>query len=461
MYYSRYHLEQLKLEPSDLEPLSEDEQIQKIRLQWMSLCLQASDEHAAEQYTYYYHQLISPYYFRTTDSINRYFVRQDLRISHTTFDLSQREQIQKSYNRLLTEFSQLSTEIEKQNFVDHHVPFFNLAQSLLNNQKNFNQFLGQYLYLQKKKTLQMLITQQWRMQMIRLFGIEGLDDFQYRHALATGELRSILAKDKLCSPIRCLVGVINSLILLITTTFEFILSYHVFLRMGFFFLLSHPLAILMVQLSRISLILEMFACPTQQIIRPVCAYTQWSPQTITVLLTATALAVFYGVLYTTMLAKLTTMLPYISLAIFAYFLYFMGKQCMDMFRKSFADGLTFTATIVMLFSLQAYIGLTLNPRQTLTPPQSLSVATQWLRMFSLFSLVILLTKGPQGLAVTVDMLPLPLPNESIPEIVRDTMRLSCNTANLSHRFFNTPKDAPAISRTQIEENSRSVWCWAS
>lgn len=460
MYYSMYDLEELNLKPSDLERLSEDEQIQKIRSQWMSLCLQASDENAAQRYTRYYHHLISPYR-STTHPINSYFERQSLRISDTTFDLSQREQIQKSYNSLLAEFSQLSTEIEKQNFVDHHAPFFNLAQSLLHNQRNFDQFLGQYLYLQKKKTLQMLFVQKWRMQMIRLFGIEGLDDFQYRQALATGELRSILAKDKLCSPIKCLVGVINSLILPITTTFEFILSYHVFLRIGFFFLLSHPFAILMVQLSRISLILEMFACPTQQIIRPVCTYTQWSPQSITVLLTATALAVLYGALYTTMLAKLTTMLPYISLAIFAYFLYFMVNKCIDMFRKSFADGLVFTATIAMLFTLQAYVGLALKSGQTLTPQQLPSVATQWLRIFSLFSVVILLTKGPQGLAVTVDMLPLPVPNEPIPEIVRDTMRIRCNTANLSHRFFNTPKDAPAISRDQIEEISRSEWGWSS
>lgn len=451
MYYSRYYLEHLNLKPSDLEQLSDDEQIQKIRLQWMSLCLQAQDANAAEHYTRYYHYLISPYV--STHPINSYFERQDLTISHVTFDLSQRERIKKSYHNLLTEFSQLSTETEKQNFAHQNASFLNLAQSLIHNQSNFDKFLGQYLYLQQKKTLQTRIIQQWRMQMIRLFGIEGLDDFQYRHALATGELRSILAKDKLVSPIKLLVGVINSLILIITTTFDFILSYHISLRIGFFFLLSHPLAILMVQLPKIAQILEMLACPTNQMVRPLCDYTHWSPQSSKLLLSATAMAVLYGALYTTLLANLATLLPYISLAFFAYFVYFMGNQCLSFFKQSFEQGLIFTATIVMLFAIQAYIGLALNSTQT----QTLSLAKQWLKMFSLFSLATLLTKGPQNMAMSLDMLPLPMPNEAIPEMIRDTTQIRCNTSNLSHQFFNTPKDALAIPRSQVEENSNFIW----
>ncbi|MBP6917691.1 MAG: hypothetical protein KBB94_02100 [Legionellaceae bacterium] len=454
MYYSSNDLEQLKLKPSDLEGLSEEEKIQKIRSQWMTLCIQAKDESEAHTYTHYYHLLISNY--GSSHPINNYLEQQTVTVNHTTHDFAQREQIKKAYQDLLAEFSKLSTELEKQNFARLHANFLNLAQALEITQNSFDDFFAQYLYLQQKKTLQARIIELWRLQMIRIFGIEGLDDFQYRHALATGELRSILAKDKLFSPIKLLVALINSLILILTTSFDFILSYHPSLRIGFFFLLRHPLAILMVQLPKIAQILEMLACPTNQIIRPLCTYSRWSPQSISLLLSATTLAVLYGAFFTTMLAKLTALLPYIAWAFFAYYIYTIGKQCLAVFQQSFEAGLITTYVIIMMFIIQAYIGQALNSGQTLNSVQAPSVARQWLRMFSLFSLVTLLTKGPQNMTISLDMLPLPSPNQPIPETIRDTMHSRC-TAHLSHRFFNTPKEAPAIPRGQIEENSSSVW----
>ena len=453
MDYSIYNLGKLKLKPSDLESLSEEEKIQKIRSQWMTLCIQAKDEFEAETYTCYYHYLIPKYPNPRSHPINTYLEQQPVTVIYTTHDLAQREQIKKAYQDLLAEFSQLSTEQEKQNFALLHANFIRLAQALEITQNNFDKFFAQYLHLQQKKALQARIIEQWRLQMIRLFGIEGLDDFQYRHALATGKLRSILDKDKLFSPIKLLVAVINSLILVITTSFEFILSYHHSLRIGFFFLLRHPLAILMVQLPKIAQILEMLACPTNQIIRPLCAYSGWPPQSITLLLSAATLAVLYGAICTTMLAKLTALLPYIVLALFAYFIYAMGKQCLAYFNQSFEVGLISTATIFTMFAIQAYIGKALNSGQTLNSGQAPSVAQQWLEMFGLFSLVILSTQGPHTMTVSLDMLPLPSPNEPIPEMIRNTVQSRCNIATLSHRFFNTPKDAPAntIPRENFEQ----------
>ena len=77
--------------------------------------------------------------------------------------------------------------------------------------------------------------------------------------------------------------------------------------------------------------------------------------------------------------------------------------------------------------------------------QAPSAAQQWLSVFSLFSLVTLLTKGPQNMTISRDMLPLPTPNEPIPETIRDTVQSRCNLATLSHRFFNTPHDVQAIA----------------
>ncbi|NDH67163.1 MAG: hypothetical protein EBY22_04470 [Gammaproteobacteria bacterium] len=130
---------------------------------------------------------------------------------------------------------------------------------------------------------------------------------------------------------------------------------------------------------------------------------------------------------------------------FAYFIYAISNQCLAFFKQSFEIGLISTATIVTMFAIQTYIGQALNSGQTLNPIQTPSVAQQWLRMFSLFSLVILLTKGPQTMTISLDMLPLPSPNEPISEMIRDTVQSRCNIATLSHRFFNTPKDAPAIT----------------
>ena len=453
--YPNYFLEKLGLTSNDLDNLSETEQIQKIRLRWISLCLQAQDESQANEYTRYYHYLL-PYSNR--HAIHTYYERQSFTVHHYDLDITQREQINQAYQVLLKEWDLLLTEEDKQQFAQQHAAFLSLVSTLKENQSEFDEFFGFYLYLQQKKTLQLRIIQNWRLQMIRLFGIEGLDDFQYRHALITGELGPILANDKLYSPVKLLVAGINSLILVITLSFDFFLSYHILLRIGFFFFLSHPLAILMMQLSKIAKVLEMLACPTNQIIRPICTYTNLPPLSVSLLLSATALAIGYAALYSSFLANLTVLLPYIALTLFGFFLYSTTKLCLEYFKKSFADGIHLTATLIMLFTIQACIGLVINSGQTLTPSagQAPSNAQKWLKMGSLFSLVTLLTGGAQSMALSVDMLPIPFPNAPIPETIRDTMQPKCNIANLSHRFFNTPKDAPARSLAAVE-NERATW----
>ncbi|MCR9192087.1 MAG: hypothetical protein NXI01_05435 [Gammaproteobacteria bacterium] len=403
-----------------------------------------------ETYTNAYHRMIPTY--KPPHPIHTYFEGQYFDILHTTFDLLQREQIAKSYHNLLETFSQLPTETEKKDFAQQHATFLNLARSLQKNQKKFDTFLGQYLYLKQKETLGNRMIHQWRLQMIRLFATEGLDDFEYRHALVTGALRPILAKDKLCSPIKIAVAILNSIILAITTTLNYILSLHFLLRIGFFFLLIHPVAMLMVQLPRIAQILEMMACPINQIIRPLCTYTHWSPQIITLLLILTSLVTLYGMLYTAMLTYMSALLPYIALGIFAYILYSMGKQCMALFKESFVAGMSFILTITTIFSIRAYMGHLFNAGQH---QSDIKHTKQWLSMFGLFSMATLLTTEQQRANISLEMLPLPLPEEaSLSQTIYDVPQI--HTTNLSHRFFNTAKNARPRHKHDIEQHHHPV-----
>lgn len=304
---SFYQLEKLKLKPADIAQLPEAEQIQKIRLQWMSLCIQTNDEHAVDEYTRAYHDLISPYDFSSSD-IHRYYERNFIAVPHFYFNLLQREQIEKSYQELLSEFCRLETETDKQNFAQRHSAFLNLAQSLKGQRKEFEEFFAGYLHIMNRRfTLVYRIYYQWRLLMIRLFAIEGLDDFQYRNALATGRLKPILARDKLFSPVKLLVALVNSLLIAITISLNYVLDLHFTLRIAFSCFLFHPVAIVLIQLPKIARILEMLACPNNQILRPISAYSKLSPQTVAALLGLTVAVTLYGVMYTALLASLTTL----------------------------------------------------------------------------------------------------------------------------------------------------------
>ena len=449
-------LEKLKLKRSDLSQLSENEKLQKIRWQWMSLCLQAKNRDEVNNYTCYYHRT-----FRKTEiphSIGSYFDQKNLSIPHTMFSFSQREQIEKSYHDLLTDFSKLSTETEKQNFATNNAEFLNLAQSLIKEDREFEKFLGLQLFSQNHKTLQTQIIEKWRIQMVRLYGIEGLDDFAYRQALTSRDLGLILSKDKLFSPIRLLVGIINSLILIITTSFDFMLDYHETLRIIFNILIfAHPSAIVIVQLPQIAKILEMLACPRNQIIRPLCAYTQWAPTTVTLLLSAAALAVLYIALYTTLLTTFAAWFFYFIPKIFyAYNLYLLSELWYELickaFKTSFIHGCVTLSYMACLSILLISIKLALNTEIKSNNVQPPSVFNLFMGLYSVFSFASIWIYGSQNMPILLDRLPLSLPCQPIPETIRDTVLIKCNTANLSHRFFNTPKDAPAIPRIQISEN---------
>lgn len=448
MYLSSYFLEQLKLKKINLENLPENEQIHKIRLQWVLLCSRAKSDTDVAQYTRVYHALISPDDNTPSPFLRYHLDTHVIELPHVYFSFSQRGQIDDAYQELITEFSALETELDKQNFVTRHSAFINLAQALRRSRKEFEEFFASYLYCLYSKRLQPLknrIIYQWRTAMIRLFAREGLDDFQYRNAEATGQLRPILENGKLYSPVKLFVALVNSLLIAISVSLNYFLDLHVFLRLGFNLLLFHPVAILLVQLPIIAQILEMLACPNNQIIRPLCDYTKLSPKTVTALLGLCGLLTTYGLLYTSLFASLMSLLPYVQLIMLGYFLYSMGKLFVPFFRESPLEAISFLLYlglfIGLLVSLQGYLATTMGTGVGLQKDQS----KQLLTVLRLYSFATILTTTQQDPLTEIEMLP--AAHQAVPQSICEIVQTRYNKANLSHLFFNTLKDAEAIRST--------------
>ena len=457
MYLSTYYLEKLDLKISDLHNLSDQDKIQKICLQWMLLSANAENEADVETYTRAYHGLISP----DNDAYNpihRYYPETPAQVHVAAFSFAHREQIELSYQALIEEFSTLATEEDKQNFATRHREFIALATTIRNTRKEFEEFFAFYLQALFHKRLEPLsksIIYKWRTAMIRLFGIEGLDDFQYRNAIASGQLMPILERTKLYSPIKLLVALMNSIILPIHISLNYVLNLHPALRFGFSILAFHPLVILLIQLPKIAQILEMIACPTNQIVRPLCAYSQLSASTVISLLSGASLVLAYGFMYTSLLAQLVSLLPYLQMLMFAYFLYSVGKLCVPFFQESFHAGLTFLVvfglTFALLTSIRLYFANALNVSIIGMPKNSYQ---QWLTLLNLYSLVTLTRSHPEE--PLTQMKSLPKPSLMIPAGMSEVIKTRYNQANLSALFFNTPKNATSIRPTEANPYSHCL-----
>lgn len=449
MYFSPYYLKKLNLNETDLVNLSDEEKIQKICLQWMLLSSAAENETVVETYTNAYHELIPPYSYTFSD-IHQYYDHTNIEVHDADFSFSHREQIEIAYQALLVEFSKLETEEDKKNFATQHREFISLARTLRQTRRDFEMFFALYLhalYGKREEPLSKRIIYQWRISMIRLFGIEGLDDFQYRNALATGELMPILEKSKLYSPVKLFVALVNSIILVIQSSLNYVLDWHILLRFGFSLLSFHPIIIILIQLPKIIQILEMLACPNNQIIRPLSDYSQLSAPTVAALLLGASLLMVYAVMYTSLVAALVSLLPYLQMMMFAYFLYSIGKLSVPFFRQSTLDGLVFVITFGLMFtvvmSIKMYLANAIDATIITLPREE---SKQWLTLFGLYSMLTVMTSKPEQTQAHIKSLPKAY--RPIPENVCESIKTRYNKANLSSLFFNTPRDAQAIRPTE-------------
>ncbi|WP_218814514.1 hypothetical protein [Rickettsiella endosymbiont of Dermanyssus gallinae] len=231
-----------------------------------------------------------------------------IKFPDTAFDLFLEESIINTYQDLLCTFSQLPVH-EKQPFAQRYKQFINLAQTLEKKQTDLME-KRQTTYQEQlfDESFSQCCQRDWRKLIIILFGEEYLDDFQYRHAIATGEIRSVLTWRKLFSPIKVILVLVHSIHLALTVLrnhimhrifvpflFEVIQSAKNFTEgcadkkalalcvlkvLGFctvlyvlpattFFILCMPYFI--------SNFLYLIACPINKIIRPMAQYTNLSP----------------------------------------------------------------------------------------------------------------------------------------------------------------------------------------
>lgn len=320
MFFSADKLQQLNLLPSDLgQRSSDDDKIKFIRLTWLSLCQQAKSLDEVTKCTNAYQDLV-PDNFVSEHEISNYYTATTTNIPHWCLNIIQRDQIIQSYENLLVTFSQLETENEKQDFGALHADFLNLVHAINRDHSEFERYLAGFLFA-INQNLRARILIQWRLFIIRLFGKEGRDDFQYSYALVTGSLWPILAKEKLISPIKLFVAIINTPIIIISNIINYLLQLHWGIGLGFSLLSFNPITILIIQLSYIAQILEKLACPYNQIIQPLSTYTQWSAQTTSALVGISGFALSYGALYTPLLASLAALFPYIQLLMLGYIVY--------------------------------------------------------------------------------------------------------------------------------------------
>jgi hypothetical protein len=480
-------LEELELSLTDLDNLSEDERQTKIRKQYWKLALRhhpdrnGGDEARFKEIAEAYRLIFSDEENEEFLEINRYFTVVDFDLPDTAFDLLSREAINEAYEELLADFRILATEEEKYRFARNHAAFISLAQLLKQEEQHLNAQLGSYFLKQLGLPIWQKYQQEWRKLILSLFAEEYLDDFQYRDALVTGELWSLLATRKLLSPVKLLVALINSAVLGVTVVsgylfaekllkpliLEFRQCYEDFKQgnlnkwavaqiavkiIGLIALVSLPLVFFPVTTTFIlsipiaSSLLTILACPVNQIVRPLAQYTGLSPYVVTAALvlglgvSAFLLINFFPI---TVLASLAT--P-ISIVLTLYMLYGVASIIKKLYEISPPLAL-FQLICFILGGALSLVAYFVFPVDT-TPLMDLVLNLMGAAFIYQGNSV--LDNYKQEMSDQIEMLP--LPEEVIPQDIKNTVLQQVKTGHYSAKFFHTPKEAAYISPKE-----RTLW----
>ncbi len=469
------NLNTLELKPDDLASLTEEEQNEKIRRKWIALCLKhhpdknRDNQEAVDRF----HSITDAYNALVIQKqnyrpeINDYFAKAPVTIPDTAFDFLIQEGIETTCADLLRQFSSLETVEEKQAFGQHYASFLNLAQSLEAVQERLNKERVEYLFARQNEMLVDRLTREWRTLIIRLFAEEYLDDFQYRHALATGELWPVLSTIKLASPVKLVVALLNSVIMVICTTAIYmhqqimlnIFKDFIALKHGselrikqaailalkisgvllLFLLPFHfipEIALFVFCLPMIAKILELCASPVNNIIRPLATSLGCSPIAMSALCLSAATALVYSKILTSLAAFAASLAGFIILGLALYQLYATGKLLHNMYKKSpdlaIFSGLFLAGNLVLNWLIPE------APVAENTVNLIAVLLTELTGCSVLYYVNNMLENSAEAAAREIEELP--LPREPVPREIIDATLTGYKTANLSHRFFNTPKD---------------------
>lgn len=433
--------------------------------------------------------------------IEKYFRLTPINIPSSAFDLLLIENILEQFEALKENFNRdLSTEEEKVAFGLTYGPFLNLAIALEKVQKDFHIERFQSLQRQQfEESLPERLTREWRSLIIQFFAEEYLDDFQYRHALATGELFPILATRKLYSPIKLIVALLNGINLVICSSTayyfqkilhnlvgEFRLLYNSYrcdgehrLRLGSILWWVLKILLLLVviteliscttifvlctalSLSFIANLLAVVACPINSLIRPLAAYTGLPALALTGIVSSAALAGLYSIVAAGI--TLTSFIPLMRYTIFALEVYMVCAtftMIWKMYKLEPTAAYFMALWIIGSLVLSYFIpGPTINFDQV-TPDTALvnGLALDLLSLLgydiSMASIIYFANKtlDDPSVAMVKEGEMLPLPEQPVSQEIKDAVLLGHKKATLSHRFFNTPKDAE-----YLQPKDRTFW----
>ncbi len=470
-------LQILNLTFSDISTLSKEQQRKKIRIAWARLCMQHHPDKGGNADTFNeinaaYNlvnielKLVNDEYRR---DIEQYFIHQEITIPNTAFDLLLQENIEAAYEELSNNFLELTTEKDKNAFGKHYASFLNLAQSLHKVRDEYNKERVNYLYAQEHEALKQLLTREWRELIIRLFAEEYLDDFQYRHALASGDLWPILATRKLVSPVKCIAAILASISLFISLPIQYFLKQvssktaQDFMRqvhsiqqgnidfndllitglkiIGLLALITVPfylaptLASFAICLPVISTLLEIIACPVNKLIRPITAYTGIPGPAVASFLFAAAITL--AALSPLLFPSLMAILKLLTIPLILYSLYGICRLIYNLYQINPALAAFQAFVLAVSITVSLLLPIPMDPNAAIT------VVTDFLT--SLFCCSVLYHTNnfvenlSEGIAAKMDILP--LPQETVPEIIQQATLVGNKKAAQSHRFFNTPKNA--------------------
>jgi len=500
---SHTDLEQLGLFREDIQAVSREEQPRFLRNKFIELSLKhhpdkdPNNPRAGENfnniknaYERLKDQMAGDEEKIWQDDIMQYYAVAEMDIPSTAFDGQALDDIERTHEALRTEFRFLESEEEKTAFGQYYGPFLNLAQTLAARQEELIRERVACLYAHESETSFVKgFVQDWREMMLRLFGEEFLDDFQYREALATGNLYPVLATRKLLSPVKGVVAIINSAILFLTDGLVYLAKQflkqvnEIFLdgysqyingtlsikKVGALLLSAGALlaltavplyfdflfmpAVFAFSLPMVTAFLNCMASPVNTLIRPLSHWSGLPVPGLSLLAATAAVTSAYAFSGAALLMSLPQLFQNLSLPLVIYSVVANIQLVLNMYELSPALGVL---QGVMQAASWLIALLIPTPRIDLSDPViSAGIFFANLTNCSLLYNFNKFIKNPSAKeAELMDVLP--LPTEPVPETVRHATFIGNRRAAHSHRFFNTPENAAFVEAR--ERTPRQKFC---
>jgi hypothetical protein len=432
-----------------------------------------------------YHRLRDELQQKPFNDLHEYFTFTPIIIPLTAFSFAMRQEINARYEELKGQIHDFETHEEKLKFVQKFEAFLTLAISIQKIQEALDKEQGGYLYAHQNCGLVSQITMELRKLILVTFGEEYLDDFQYRHALATGEIFPILTTRKLLSPLKWIMALANSLYIIglrlllypyAYITMQMFMDFNtqyqafyqndldatqvisllskmaaliIFTSIAIQLLISSSFfAYIIFNLPALNIIAEVAACPINKIIRPIAEFTGISFIWLDILLSAGALLIGYAAYSLLLTLTLATSIEILNICLVAFFIYQM--YLMILISQKFYS-LHPAAGIFIGITLGLSLITSLLMSTVAPVPELTSLSEVFIVFFAElsscsmgYSWVKLIDKN-----IMADInLSLPLPNAPVPDPIRKATLQGCDKANLSHKFFNTSASAKYLEKEE-------------